>query len=128
MDNHFYEPIDLGNIADEAYFSKFHFIRLFKTIYGYTPHQYLIKVRIEKAKELLQENNSVSQACFGVGFCSVSTFAGLFKKITKRSPSVYQQEYKKRLEQINSKPLQFIPGCFARQKGWTENSNFEEAL
>ena len=36
IDNHFGEDIDLGNIADEAFFSRFHFIRLFKTIYNKT--------------------------------------------------------------------------------------------
>ena len=54
IDEHFGNNIDLDNIADEAYFSKFHFIRLFKTIYNKTPHQYLTIVRIEKAKMLLK--------------------------------------------------------------------------
>ena len=55
IDNNYAENIDLDNISDEAYFSKFHFIRLFKNIYGKTPHQYLIFVRIEKAIELLKD-------------------------------------------------------------------------
>jgi len=46
IDTHFAEPIDLNAIADEAYFSKFHFIKQFKSIYKRTPHQYLIHVRI----------------------------------------------------------------------------------
>lgn len=41
IDNHYANNIDLNDISDEAYFSKFHFIRLFKSIYGKTPHQYL---------------------------------------------------------------------------------------
>src|SRR5919112_983376 len=73
IDGHYSDRIDLSNIADEAYFSKFHFIRLFKTIYGSTPHQYLIKVRIENAKELLQKDMSVTDTCFDVGFDSVSS-------------------------------------------------------
>ncbi len=55
IDKHFDEEIDLDNIADEAYFSKFHFIKLFKSIYQKTPHQYLMIVRLEKAKTLLKE-------------------------------------------------------------------------
>ena len=126
IDANFGEDIDLNNIADEACFSKFHFIRLFKTIYGKTPHQYLIKVRIENAKLFLQEGISVSETCFSVGFDSVSSFAGLFKQYTKLSPSAYQQQYKKRQELIKEVPLQFIPNCFAEQKGWTQKSNFQE--
>ena len=126
IDTHFSENIDLDNISDEAYFSKFHFIRLFKTIYGKTPHQYLTTVRIENAKELLQNEISVSDVCFAVGFDSISSFTALFKRYTKLSPSEYSRQLKKRKEQIKRAPLQFIPTCFAEQKGWTEKSNFEE--
>ncbi len=125
IDNHFSEDIDLNNIADEAYFSKFHFIRLFKTIYAKTPHQYLIKVRIENAKALLEKNIPVNEVCNTVGFGSVSSFAELFKRITKLSPSKYQQQFKERQEQIKTVPLQFIPNCFAEQKGWIQKSNFQ---
>ncbi len=55
IDTNFNCNIDLSNIADEAYFSKFHFIQSFKTIYGKTPHQYFTQVRIENAKVFLQK-------------------------------------------------------------------------
>jgi AraC-like DNA-binding protein len=128
IDNHFSNDIDLNNIADEAYFSKFHFIRLFKKIYGKTPHQYLIQVRIENAKLLLQTESSVTETCFAVGFDSVSSFTGLFKRLTKFSPALYQEQFKERQAQIKAAPLQFIPNCFAEQKGWTKESNFEEDI
>ena len=126
IDEHFMDNIDLGNIADEAYFSKFHFIRLFKKIYNKTPHQYLTSVRIEKAKQYLQENNSVSDVCYTVGFDSVSSFIGLFKRIVCLTPAAYQQQQAKRKADISMTPLKFIPNCFAESKGWTKNSNFEE--
>lgn len=126
IDEHFSESIDLENIADCAYFSKFHFIRLFKSIYGKTPHQYLTTVRIEKAKVFLQKGNQVSDTCFAVGFDSISSFSGLFRRYTKLSPVEYQQQFRKRQENIKTTPLQFIPNCFAEQKGWTKNSNFQE--
>lgn len=126
IDTHYSERIDLDNISDEAHFSKFHFIRLFKSIYGKTPHQYLIQVRIEKAIQLLQQEVSVTETCFAVGFTSLSSFTALFKRCTNSSPSLYQQQYQTRKEQIKKAPLQFVPNCFAAQKGWTQNSNFEE--
>jgi AraC-like DNA-binding protein len=126
MDTHFNDHIDLNNIADEACFSKFHFIRLFKTIYGKAPHQYLTSVRIENAKQLLQKGISVSETCFTIGFDSISSFTGLFKRYTKYSPSAYQQNFKIRQEQIKKAPLKFIPNCFAEKKGWAEKSNFQE--
>ena len=49
IDKNYSENIDLENIAGEANFSKFHFIRQFKKIYGKTPYKYLMHTRIEKA-------------------------------------------------------------------------------
>jgi AraC-like DNA-binding protein len=128
IDSHFGESIDLDNIADEARFSKFHFIRLFKLIYGKTPHQYLTWVRIENARLLLQKGDSVTDICFSVGFESLSSFTVLFKKYTKVSPSQFRLLYLKRQEGIQKTPLQFIPNCFAEKKGWKENSNFQEVI
>ena len=59
IDSNFAERIDAGEIADEACYSKFHFIRTFKSIYGWTPHQYLTHVRVERAKEILEQGVSV---------------------------------------------------------------------
>ena len=118
IDNHFDEKIDLGNIADEAFFSKFHFIRLFSTIYKKTPHQYLSFVRIEKAKQLLITNISVAEVCYAVGFESVSSFTGLFKRMVGQTPAAYQAMQQKRIMDITIAPLKFIPNCFAEKKGW----------
>ena len=128
IDDNYSQSIDLSNIADEAFFSKSHFIRLFKKIYGKTPHQYLIIVRVEKAKELLKTGLSVSEVCYSVGFDSITSFAGLFKKIVRLSPSAWQTQQQKLKEAITTSPLSFIPNCFAEKKGWTKKSNFQEVL
>src|SRR5471030_2523938 len=80
IDTHFAEKIDLHNIAEEAFFSKFHFIRLFNDIYKKTPYQYLSFIRIEKAKQLLKSGQPVAPVCYAVGFESVSSFTSLFKR------------------------------------------------
>ena len=126
IDSNFHEPIDLDTISGKAFFSSYHFIRLFKRIYGKTPHQYLITVRIEKAKTLLKTTMPVNQVCFAIGFDSVGSFSSLFKKITFLTPSQFQNEQLLRKEAISKMPLKFIPNCFAEQNGWTKKSNFEE--
>jgi len=128
IDNNYADKIDLNSISDEAYFSKFHFIRLFKSAYGKTPHQYLKYVRIEKAKELLKNNITVSEACFLVGFDSLSSFSGLFSKVVGKSPSGYLKHQQEIQKKISLTPLSFVPGCYAYQHGWLDdkNSNFEE--
>jgi AraC-like DNA-binding protein len=122
IDASFAEPIDINNIADEAFFSKFHFIRLFKKIYGKSPHQYLKVVRIEKAMELLRVGNSVSEVCYTVGFQSLSSFSGLFKKLVGVTPSAYLEAQQKIKAHIQKAPLDFIPGCFAEKKGWKKKA------
>lgn len=127
IDKFYAEKIDLDNISDEAYFSKFHFIRLFKSIYGKTPNQYLTMVRIEKARHLLQGERSVREVCFLVGYDSVTTFSGLFTRSVGKTPSDYANAYKERKAEIEVSPLDFVPGCYAFMHGWTKNSNFEDA-
>jgi AraC-like DNA-binding protein len=128
IDRNYADKIDLSNISDEAYFSKFHFIRLFKSIYGKTPHQYLTSVRMDKALLFLKENQSVSDVCFSVGFESLSTFSGLFKRMQGISPSLYLSQQQKLKLDISKKPQAFVPSCYVHQNGWFENSNIEEVI
>jgi len=118
IDTRYADKIDLRNIADEAYFSKFHFIREFKSVYRKTPHQYLIFVRIEKALELLKTGIPVSETCYAVGFESLSSFSGLFKRMVGKTPSQYLVQHQKMKAQMVKSPLTFIPGCFAERNGW----------
>ncbi|MCO5950811.1 helix-turn-helix domain-containing protein [Mucilaginibacter flavidus] len=118
IDDHYGDNIDLNNIADEAYFSKFYFIRAFKNTYGKTPHQYLIYVRIEKARELLKTGTPVSEVCYTVGFESLSSFSGLFKRVAGLSPSAYVAKQLNLQQQIKKSPLSFVPACFAEKSGW----------
>ena len=118
IDKYLADKIDLDNIADEAFFSKFHFIRLFNSFYGKTPHQYLSDARIEKAKQLLTENMTATQVCYAVGFESVSSFTGLFKRMVGQTPAVYQLQQQQKKSEIAHAPLNFIPNCFAEKKGW----------
>jgi len=120
IDAHYADKIDVSNIADEAYFSKFHFIREFKTIYHKTPHQYLIYVRINKAMELLKDEVPISEVCYSVGFESLSSFSGLFKRVVGISPSLYIDEHQKKKAQMAQSPLAFVPGCFAERNGWSK--------
>ncbi|HNP47883.1 MAG TPA: AraC family transcriptional regulator [Bacteroidia bacterium] len=125
IDEQFAGKIDLDQIADEAFFSKFHFTRLFKTVYGITPHQYLTGVRVEHAKLLLQTDIAIADVCYQVGFESTASFTTLFKKSVGTTPAAFRDHYRIRQEEISRTPLNFIPNCFAESKGWTKISNFQ---
>jgi AraC-like DNA-binding protein len=91
IDAHFDEPIQLGNIATHAHLSPFHFHRLFTKVYRITPHQYITKKRLEKAKELLKTGNTtLTGICIGIGFESYGSFSILFKKHCGIPPKKYQ--------------------------------------
>ena len=122
IDCHYAERIDLSQIADEAFFSKFHFTRLFKQAYGKTPHHYLTQVRIDKARIFLSQGKSVTDVCFQVGFDSSTSFTALFKKHTGLSPSAYQSRELEKQALFKINPLYAVPNCFAERYGW-KNSN-----
>ena len=120
IDGHYNSPIDLNNIADEACFSKYHFVRLFRSIYGKTPHQYLTDVRIKQAKLLLADGATVARACFSVGFDSISSFTGLFRRRVGVTPAAFQRTALETKEDVAARPVKFIPNCFVDKRGWAE--------
>ena len=91
IDKNFGSNINLKDISGEAFFSKFHFIRLFKKNYGRTPYQYLTEVRIANAKKFLKSGMRVIDVCVSVGFDSITSFTRLFKKITGSTPAAFQK-------------------------------------
>ena len=123
IDTNYANKIDLDNIADEAFFSKYHFIRLFNSVYNKTPHQYLSFVRIEKAKQLLATDMLAANVCYAVGFESVTSFTGLFKRMVGQTPAAYQAAQHLRQAAIADAPLKFIPNCFAEKKGWVAENH-----
>ncbi|MTB53525.1 AraC family transcriptional regulator [Lewinella sp. W8] len=89
---HYGEPLNLDQLAQVHLVSKYHLLRLFKRYHGVTPRQFLIDVRIEKAKENLLAGKTVTDTCFAVGFESPGSFSSLFKRKTGKTPGQYQKE------------------------------------
>lgn len=79
IDRHYDIDLNLDFLSYSMFVSKYHLLRLFKKYYGITPRQYLIDKRIEKSKEKLKNNLSVTETCFAVGFESLGSFSVLFK-------------------------------------------------
>lgn len=112
IDDNYHEPIDLDEISQKAFLSKFHFHRIFRQVYRRTPHQYITQKRLEKAKDLLSENKAVTEVCNEVGFESIGSFSILFKKEIGFAPQYYRNmAYKKKMEQL-AQPKKAIPHCF----------------
>jgi AraC-like DNA-binding protein len=91
MARNYAEPLDVAAPARIAHVSPAHFIRTFRATFGETPHRYLQRRRVERAKFLLRETDrSVTDICFDVGFSSLGTFSRTFREIVGESPSSYR--------------------------------------
>jgi AraC family transcriptional regulator len=83
--------LSLTELAHAAGMSTFHFAREFKRTTGTTPHQYLIKYRIDCAKTLLTDSEiPLVEVGFQSGFSHQSHFTRLFRKLTGTTPQSYR--------------------------------------
>lgn len=113
IDDNYAAPLDLDRLSDEACFSKYHFLRLFKKTYNKTPYQYLSERRIEKAKEKLKvEGLKVAEICEEVGFESTTSFSLKFKEYTGETPALFRLRAMQTQQLIKKQPDRFVPNCF----------------
>ena len=91
IDENFEKVLNLDELSASAFTSKFHLLRLFKRYYGQTPLQYLTDKRLERAKELLSNGETITSTCFEVGFESPSSFCTLFKAKFGQTPTTFQK-------------------------------------
>lgn len=92
LDRGYAAPITIEQLSHEVALSPYYLIRLFRRTYQQTPHQYLIQLRITRAKELLSSSDlSITEICADVGFESLGSFSALFHKTVGISPSAYRR-------------------------------------
>lgn len=84
-------PLSLQELAALTGMSEYHFCKTFKRSTGITPHKYVMQVRIDRAKDLLAKNMSITEIALNVGFSSHSHFSGAFHRVTGLSPTVYRR-------------------------------------
>ena len=111
--------IKLEEAARQACLSPFHFHRLFASTFGETPHEFLTRLRINRARRLLvSADMSVTDVCMEVGYSSLGSFSLKFRSVVGRAPSEYQREIRRIFGY--SAPWRgalFLPDCFAAAFG-----------
>ena len=75
---------------------------------------------------MLASGETVAKACYSVGFDSITSFTGLFKRRTGQTPAAYQTKQMRKMDEIKSIPLKFVPNCFVKKRGWNEMAIFEK--
>jgi AraC-like DNA-binding protein len=96
IDAHSHQEIDLEQAAGRAGISPFHFLRLFSSVLGVTPHQYLVRSRLRHAARLLADNDiSITDVAYDVGFGDLSNFVRTFHRAAGVSPLRFRQAAKR---------------------------------
>ena len=94
IDENFSGEIKIEDAAKAACMSDFHFLRLFKKVFGDTPYRYITQLRINKAFNLiLKTNMPITGICHEIGFSSLSSFSWLFKQKYGMSPDAMRGSY-----------------------------------
>ena len=92
MSENLHRDVDLRAIAREASLSPYYFSRAFTACVGLPPYRYLIRLRVERAQELLRSSElTVTQVCHRVGFNSLSHFTTTFHRHTGTTPTGYRR-------------------------------------
>lgn len=91
IDNHFSEDITLASLAEQVDMNPVYISSLFKKNFGFTFKEYLLKLRIEKATQLLKITSStVEKIAFECGFHSSNHFCKTFKRLVGMSPLMFR--------------------------------------
>jgi AraC-like DNA-binding protein len=105
-------PLTIDDVAREAAMSPFHFIRRFNALFGATPHQYRIRTRLDRAKDLLAlRDDSVTDVCMTVGFSSLGSFSDLFARRVGVPPTAYRLRARSMVQIPGVVPQELYPGC-----------------
>lgn len=89
----YYSSIEgVSEIAAHFFYSREHASRLFKQYFNITLSDYLMQRRVAESTRLLIEGSSVADACYEVGFRSVSSYINAFRKVTGCLPSEYKKK------------------------------------
>ena len=113
MRHAYQRPLNLPDISAQANFSPYHFLRVYKQTFQETPHEFLTRLRIERAKTLLAKgSHNVTEACFEVGFSSLGSFSTLFAQRVGLSPSEYRRYVRSGIAVPRTVRPLFVPTCF----------------
>lgn len=92
IQEHHTEDLSLGMVSRAVNTSTFYFCKMFKKATGINFTDYLSRIRIEKAKNLLLNPNlRISEVAYQVGFQSLTHFNRIFKKLAGQSPTQYRE-------------------------------------
>ncbi|MFG7960879.1 helix-turn-helix domain-containing protein [Pseudomonas aeruginosa] len=89
---HLIEGVSVARLAEECGLSRSYFTKAFKGSTGLSPHEWLMHMRVDRAKDLmLRSDESLSQISLACGFSDQAHFSRVFLRLTKASPSAWRR-------------------------------------
>ena len=96
LEVHLFEPMTLGSVGRSLGVTTPQLVRMFKRIYGITPHQYIIGRRIDTARKLLLDGQPVVKTATDLGFHDQAHFTRHFKRHVGESPARFARSHRRR--------------------------------
>lgn len=96
LEAHYHRPIRLEELCRTAGLSSSALLRAFTRERGITPYRYLEAVRVNRARELLEQGESPAQAALRTGFADQSHFGRFFTRLTGVTPGAYRSMFPRR--------------------------------
>jgi AraC family transcriptional regulator len=94
VDANMNDDLSLDEMAQSVELSTAHFARMFRKSTGETPHQFVLRQRIERAKVMLREHATrVLDVAVACGFKTQQHFAQVFRDVCGVSPTEYRQDF-----------------------------------
>ena len=91
MERNWNKILDLETISKEAGMSKYHFARLFRDVFGLSPYQFFIALKMKNALSILSEGKTIQSTSELLGYPDVSSFSKAFSKFYGLPPSLHQK-------------------------------------
>jgi AraC-like DNA-binding protein len=121
VDARYAERLGVDDMARAAGLSRAHFSREFKSVFGESPHAYLLTRRLERAAALLRATDRpVVSICFAVGLRSVGSFTTSFTRAYGITPTAYRASFPP------ASRYALIPACVLRAHGRPQHRTFRE--
>ncbi|WP_036718750.1 AraC family transcriptional regulator [Paenibacillus sp. JCM 10914] len=95
ISTHYHQQLSIDHMAKTLGYHRAHLSKMFKQFTGLSPMQYLIKVRIEKARQLLKTSITIHEIASSVGFNDALYFSKQFRKRYGMTPSEYRSKLEK---------------------------------
>jgi AraC family transcriptional regulator len=91
MESNLSEPLTLADVANASGLSPSHFARRFKSATGSPPHQYLMSMRVERAKRLLLQREPIAEIALDCGFSHQEHLTRVFRRLTGMTPASFRR-------------------------------------